>query len=60
MGSIMRRILTLAVLFTAVVAGLGCQHIAGRCDCSHHADDAQNHAANNPYPVVSGGVTTAK
>ena len=54
MGSIMRRILTLAVLFTIAVAGLGCQHTAGRCDCTHHADDAQLPAANNPYPVVGG------
>ena len=50
----MRRIFTLAVLCALTLAGLGCQHIAGRCDCTHHADDAQAQGPVNPYPVVSG------
>jgi hypothetical protein len=44
-----------AVLSFAVVAclGLGCQHIAGRSDCSAHPEDAQIYQPTNPYPVVT-------
>jgi hypothetical protein len=55
----MRRIFTLAALFTITLAGLGCQHIAGRCDCTHHAEDAQIAPINNPYPVVGGAAPAA-
>ncbi|MFO0935733.1 MAG: hypothetical protein U0798_04345 [Gemmataceae bacterium] len=50
----MRKIFTLAILFSAALAGLGCQHTAGRCDCTHHAEDAHLQTPTNPYPVVGG------
>jgi hypothetical protein len=48
----MRRALILSALFGTFVAGLGCKHVGGRCDCTH---DPQAHVAvpaGNPYHVV--------
>jgi hypothetical protein len=60
MGLTMRRILSLACLFGFVLAGLGCQHIAGKCDCTHHPEDAVIQPINNPYPVVGGAAVVEK
>ena len=56
----MRRFLALASFCGLVLAGLGCQHIAGKCDCTHHPEDAVIQPISNPYPVVGGVVAVEK
>ena len=60
MGLTMRRFLALASFCGLVLAGLGCQHIAGKCDCTHHPEDAVIQPINNPYAVVGGAVVAEK
>jgi hypothetical protein len=35
-----------------LVAGLGCRHVAGKCDCGAHPSDAVMTGPTNPYPAV--------
>ena len=35
----MRRYIALTVMFAALVAALGCQHIGGKCDCGFNPND---------------------
>ncbi|HEY2787570.1 MAG TPA: hypothetical protein VGJ05_21620 [Fimbriiglobus sp.] len=49
----MRRIAVLAAFALTMVVGLGCKHIAGKCDCTAHPDDAAIYTPGNPYPVVT-------
>jgi hypothetical protein len=46
-----RRIAMLSVL-GLLVAGLGCRHVAGKCDCQAHPSDAVMTGPTNPYPAV--------
>jgi hypothetical protein len=48
----MRRIVALAVVFGTFAAGLGCRHVGGTCDCSHHPDNAIINPPGNPYPTL--------
>ncbi|HVK19204.1 MAG TPA: hypothetical protein VM533_19885 [Fimbriiglobus sp.] len=48
----MRRALVLTAVFGAFLAGLGCNHIAGKCDCTHDAADAVIPGPSQPYPTV--------
>ena len=45
----MRRALALSALFGVFVTGLGCKHVAGKCDCTHDPADAVLPTPNNPY-----------
>ena len=44
-----RRIL-LACVLSFLAAGLGCQHVGGKCDCQAHPADAVPLPITNPYP----------
>ena len=46
----MRRYLALMSVVTALAAGLGCQHIGGKCDCGYNPSDYPIMAPTNPYP----------
>jgi hypothetical protein len=48
----MRRALVLTAVFGAFLAGLGCNHIAGKCDCTHDPADAVIPGPSQPYPTV--------
>ena len=48
----MRRALVLTAVFGAFLAGLGCNHIAGKCDCTHDPADAVIPVPGQPYPTV--------
>jgi hypothetical protein len=48
----MRRALVLTAVFGAFLAGLGCNHIAGKCDCTHDPADAVINGPSQPYPTV--------
>ena len=48
----MRRYIALTVMFAALVAALGCQHIGGKCDCGYNPADYEIHAPVNPYPAA--------
>jgi hypothetical protein len=48
----MRRALVLTAVFGAFLAGLGCNHIAGKCDCTHDPADAVIPVPGQPYPAV--------
>ena len=48
----MRRILLLSAVVGTFLAGLGCRHVAGRCDCAHDPSGAAPAQVYNPYPVV--------
>jgi hypothetical protein len=47
-----------AALFVGLcaVAGLGCKHVAGKCDCYHHADNNDPPAAGQPYHQIGAPV----
>lgn len=49
----MRRISLILAFALTLVVGLGCRHVAGKCDCNGHPDDAASYAPGNPYPVVT-------
>jgi hypothetical protein len=48
----MRRALLLTAIFSSFVAGLGCRHVGGRCDCTNNPADAVLPVPSNPFPVV--------
>jgi len=49
----MRRIAALTAFALTLVLGLGCRHVAGRCDCTAHGEDATPYVPTNPYPVAA-------
>ncbi|MDY3558665.1 hypothetical protein R5W23_005806 [Gemmata sp. JC673] len=52
----MRRYLAQLSVITALAAGLGCQHIGGKCDCGYSPSDYPIMAPTNPHasaPVVA-------
>ena len=48
----MRRISALAALCAALAAGLGCQHIGGKCDCGASPNDGVPNPIVTPYPAA--------
>ena len=48
----MRRALILSAVVGTFLAGLGCRHVAGRCDCAHDPSATPSTPVYNPYPVV--------
>lgn len=48
----MRRALILTAVVGTFLAGLGCRHVGGRCDCTHDSSATATTPAVNPYPVV--------
>lgn len=42
-----------------VAAGLGCQHVGGKCDPGGHPADAVPPAITNPYPYAPAPAVTA-
>lgn len=54
-----QRIAMLGVL-TGLLAGLGCQHVAGKCDCGAHPSDAVMTPPSPPYTVVPAPGTAVK
>jgi hypothetical protein len=59
----MRRALLLTAVVGGFLAGVGCKHVAGRCDCTADPADAVLPVPSNPYPAVGaplpGGPVTA-
>ena len=54
----MRRIV-LAASLCGIVAGLGCKHIGGKCDCYQEASNGEITAGSNqPYSVVAPPITS--
>ena len=54
----MRRIIATFGVLGLLGAGLGCQHIGGKCDCGAHPADAVILGPTPPYPAIPvGGVT---
>ena len=47
----MRRYIALTVMFAALVAALGCQHIGGKCDCGFNPNDYPIPPITDPNPV---------
>jgi hypothetical protein len=53
----MRRVLVFSALVGLTLAGLGCKHVTGRCDCTYNPSDDVLPAAGNPYhPINNAGV----
>lgn len=48
----MRRALVLSTVFGAFLAGLGCSHTAGKCDCTNDPADAVIPVPSQPYPAI--------
>ena len=46
----MRRYIALTVMFAALVAALGCQHIGGKCDCGFNPSDYPIPGVTDPHP----------
>ena len=46
----MRRYIALTVMFAALVAALGCQHIGGKCDCGYNPSDYPIPPVTDPHP----------
>jgi len=56
----MRRfVLAASFLSLCFVAGLGCKHVAGKCDCSHHPDNDTPPVVSQPYPQNGGPISGA-
>ena len=53
-----RRIAMMSVL-GLLAAGLGCKHVAGKCDCGAHPADAVLTGPTNPYPYAPAPGTVA-
>lgn len=51
----MRKIV-LASSILAIVVGMGCKHVGGKCDCNHHPDNDTPPAMGQPYPQNGGPV----
>lgn len=52
----MRRALVLSAAIGMFLTGLGCRHVAGRCDCTASPADDVPPAAGNPYHPVGQAV----
>jgi hypothetical protein len=52
MVPVMRRYIALMSVFAALLAALGCQHIAGKCDCGYNPNDYQIQGPTPPYPAA--------
>jgi hypothetical protein len=53
----MRRIVLAASLLSLVV-GLGCKHVAGKCDCYHDPSNAElAPTGNQPYSTLGAPMT---
>jgi hypothetical protein len=48
----MRRRIAMMSVLGVLAAGLGCQHIGGKCDCLAHPADAVIAGPTNPYPAA--------
>ena len=48
----MRRYIALTVMFAALVAALGCQHVGGKCDCGFNPSDYPIQAPTDPHPSL--------
>ena len=48
----MSRALLLSAVVGTFLAGLGCRHVAGRCDCAIDQSAGAPAPVVNPYPVV--------
>lgn len=51
----MRRPIAMLTVLGLLAAGLGCKHVAGKCDCGAHPSDAVIAAPTNPYPSAPVG-----
>lgn len=47
----MRHQIAMLGVLAGLLAGLGCQHIGGKCDCGAHPSDAIMTPPNPPYAV---------
>jgi hypothetical protein len=47
----MRRTVALMTVLGLFAAGLGCKHVAGKCDCTQHPSDAIMPGPSTPYPA---------
>ena len=52
MVPVMRRRIAILSVLGLLGAGLGCQHIGGKCDCQAHPSDAVLPGPTNPYPTA--------
>lgn len=52
MVPVMRRRIAILSVLGLLGAGLGCQHIGGKCDCQAHPSDAVLPGPSNPYPTA--------
>jgi len=48
----MRRFIALTVMFAALVAALGCQHIGGKCDCGYNPSDYPIPGITDPHAAA--------
>lgn len=56
----MRRLIAMMGVLGLVATGLGCQHVAGKCDCGAHPSDAIMTPPNPPYPTAPVAGTPVK
>jgi len=52
MVPVMRQRIAMMSVLGFLAAGLGCQHIGGKCDCQAHPGDAVIHGPTTPYPTA--------
>ena len=55
----MRRYILLMGVLAVLGAALGCQHVAGKCDCGFNANDYPILPATSPYPTAQPTVGVA-
>jgi hypothetical protein len=48
----MRRTFTLSAVFGLIVAGLGCHHVAGKCDCTYNPANFPLPTPNQPFAQI--------
>lgn len=48
----MRRYIALMSVVTALAAGLGCQHVGGKCDCGYNPSDYPIAGPTNPHAAA--------
>jgi len=56
----MRRTIAMMGVLGLLAAGLGCQHVGGKCDCGAHPSDAIMTPPTPPYPVAPVAGTPVK
>lgn len=55
----MRRTIMLSAVFGLIVAGLGCHHVAGKCDCTYDPANFPLPTPNQPFAQIGSPIVGA-